>query len=156
MSQVEIQGLHLLSHLKQLTCYKEYMKEQFLALHLKEHRTEIPQWKAFKKWTLNYHSLPTWVPRLQRKEGNPDGALGSSWVKKMELGIQESQGSRTSQVSWRREVERKRWCSASQVCRLAGNYLKTGKVPHKRAHLEKEADHSPMTQSRKPHDLPDI
>lgn len=56
MSQVEIQGLHLLSHLKQLTCCKEYMKEQ-LALNLEEHRSEIPQWKAFMKWTLNCHSF---------------------------------------------------------------------------------------------------
>lgn len=56
MSQVEIQGLHLLSHSKQLTCCKEYMKEQ-LALNLEEHRSEIPQWKALMKWTLNCHSF---------------------------------------------------------------------------------------------------
>lgn len=56
MSQVEIQGLHLLFRLKQLTCCKEYMKEQ-LALNIKEHRSEILQWKAFMKWTLNCHSF---------------------------------------------------------------------------------------------------
>lgn len=56
MSQVEIQGLHLLFCLKQLTCCKEYMKEQ-LALNIKEHRSEILQWKAFMKWTLNCHSF---------------------------------------------------------------------------------------------------
>ena len=56
MSQVEIQGLHLLLCLKQLTCCKEYMKEQ-LALNIKEHRSEILQWKAFMKWTLNCHSF---------------------------------------------------------------------------------------------------
>lgn len=116
MSQVEIQGLHLLSHLKQLTCCKESMKEQ-LALNLEEHRSEIPQWKAFMKWTLNCQFYSLGFPGCH-KEGNPDGALGSFWVKKMELGIQESQGSRTSQVSWRGESQRER--EGALPCRSVG------------------------------------